>query len=771
MKKNYTSCYFQAILLFFISLSFCSAQENPKIPSVPYVWNSVEFTGGGFVDGIVFHPSEKGLCYCRTDMGGAYRRNTQNHRWEPLLDWISYDDRNLMGVESIALDPENPDKLYIACGTYTNAGTPNGAILRSDDRGNTFHRTDVPFKMGGNEDGRGNGERLAVDPNDPDILYFGTRNSGLWKSTDGAVSWSKVEKFPNVDERAPANMHDQDSISRWLRMNRGSGIIFILFDAESGKHGKSSKIIYAGVSLMNRENLYQSRDAGETWEPVKGQPVKYRPTHAVMAQNGILYITYGNMPGPSRMSDGGVWKYNTNKGVWTEITPDHPDPKTRAFGYAGVAVQHDNPDVLIVSSFNRYQVENGEDIFRSTDGGMNWKQVFGSGGKLDSKAAPYTAHTGIHWLFDLEIDPSDPDHALFTTGYGGHETYNLTDVDRNIPTIWQIMSTGIEETVPLELLSPPKGADIITAIGDYGGAVHWDPDKVPDDNFSNPRFGNTNGIACAESNPDIIVRVGRATGDNPGKTIGYSTDGGKTWSPADTLPDPAASLGDIAVSANGETWIWTPDPVSEGFGQGRKMKQFPVYKTTDMGKHWTVCSGIPENTRVVADRVNPIKFYAVDIFQGKLFTSLDGGGSFAETPLVLPAGLPKRGNRGDSRGGQDRIYTVPGKEGELWIAAFDGLYRTVNCKDFEKINNLEEIHGFGFGKNAPGMDYPALYLIGTVHGIRGIFRSDDTGEHWSRINDDKHQWGLLMHITGDPKKYGRVYIGSHGRGTIYGDPE
>jgi hypothetical protein len=137
--------------------------QKPKV--IPYTWKSVQFVGGGFVDGIVFHPTSKGLCYCRTDMGGAYRRNPETLRWEPLLDWLSYEDMNLMGVESIALDPSDPTRVYLACGTYTNSHTPNGAILRSNDRGNTFQRTNVPFKMGGNEDGRGNGERMAVDPN------------------------------------------------------------------------------------------------------------------------------------------------------------------------------------------------------------------------------------------------------------------------------------------------------------------------------------------------------------------------------------------------------------------------------------------------------------------------------------------------------------------------------------------------------------------------------------------------------------------------------
>src|ERR1019366_8809316 len=101
-------------------------------------------------------------------------------RWEPLLDWVPYEDSNLMGVESIALDASDSNRVYLACGTYTNANAPDGAILRSS--------------------GRGNGERMTVDPNNGKVLYLGTRQTGLWRSTDGAATWSKVDSFPDVTE-------------------------------------------------------------------------------------------------------------------------------------------------------------------------------------------------------------------------------------------------------------------------------------------------------------------------------------------------------------------------------------------------------------------------------------------------------------------------------------------------------------------------------------------------------------------------------------------
>ena len=93
------------------------ATEGPG--SAPYTWKSVPIVGDGFVDRLVFHPMAKDVLYARTDMGGAYRRNPKTHQWEPMLDFISYADLNLMGVESLAVDPSDAQKVYLACGTYT----------------------------------------------------------------------------------------------------------------------------------------------------------------------------------------------------------------------------------------------------------------------------------------------------------------------------------------------------------------------------------------------------------------------------------------------------------------------------------------------------------------------------------------------------------------------------------------------------------------------------------------------------------------------------
>jgi photosystem II stability/assembly factor-like uncharacterized protein len=66
---------------------------------------------------------------------------------------------------------------------------------------------------------------------------------------------------------------------------------------------------------------------------------------------------------------------------------------------------------------------------------------------------------------------------------------------------------------------------------------------------------------------------------------------------------------------------------------------------------------------------------------------------------------------------------------------------------------------------------PAIYAVAARDGETSIWRSPDGGATWLRINDDDHRWGNRFRvISGDPRIPGRVYIGTDGRGIIYGDP-
>ena len=97
-------------------------------------------------------------------------------------------------------------------------------------------------------------------------------------------------------------------------------------------------------------------------------------------------------------------------------------------------------------------------------------------------------------------------------------------------------------------------------------------------------------------------------------------------------------------------------------------------------------------------------------------------------------------------------------------------HSTDSGKTFTKITAVDEGDAIGFGKAAPGASYPAIYTSSKINGVRGIFRSIDAGATWVRLNDDKHQWGWTGSVViGDPDVYGRVYVGTNGRGVIVGN--
>jgi hypothetical protein len=739
-----------ASVLVLLNQQEISAQSSFSQPanSEPYVWHNVAIGGGGFVTGVFFHPRQKGLMYARTDVGGAYRWDDTAGHWTPITDWIG--DLSLTGIESLAVDPADPHYVYLAAGIYSRG---NAAILRSNDEGHTWQSTDVPFKMGGNELGRFNGERLAVDPNDGRILFFGSRRDGLWKSTDRAVTWQKVESFPVAGAPVAASPGTNNFRRHFNFGPQAVGIVFVLFDGWVGSVEKPTPVIYAGVSDL-QTNLFGSMDYGNTWHPVPGQPAGLRPNHAVMASDGAIYVSYGKEPGPNTMTDGAVWKYYPSTETWTDITPLRSPDHGQTFGYGAVAVDPQHSDTVTVTTFCRWKPH--DEIFRSTNGGASWKPLLAEA-HWDYSQIPYTATRVPHWMGSIQIDPFDSNHVLFTTGYGIWSCDNLTDADAGKPTRWSFADAGLEETVPLALISPPEGAHLVSGLGDIDGFRHDDLNVSPrTGTFAGPNYANTEDLAFAGRNPQIIVRTG--TGGHSVVHAAISLDGGDTWKALASEPDGDAEAGSIAISADGKTIVWTPR-------RGR-----PNY-SIDCGTNWTACGGISSGVRVVADSENALRFYVFDPLTRKLLASTNGAASFTATQASFPpAAEPGRGFR---FGGGDAVLTAtPGREGDLWLALHTGgLWHSKDGGgSFARLEPVQQGDSLGFGKAAPGIGFPSLYLSGKIGGVQGLFRSDDSGATWLRINDAQHEYGAISHVTGDPRIYGRVYFATSGRGIIYGDP-
>jgi hypothetical protein len=133
----------------------------------PYRWENVSIGGGGFVTGLFVHPLAPHLIYLRTDQGGFYRWNADQSRWVAIMDHLTMSERQWYGGEGLALDPQNPDIVYVACGRFAGPNDGPGALFKSTDRGVNW--TKLPLegvKMGARDSKRGSGERLVVSPHD-----------------------------------------------------------------------------------------------------------------------------------------------------------------------------------------------------------------------------------------------------------------------------------------------------------------------------------------------------------------------------------------------------------------------------------------------------------------------------------------------------------------------------------------------------------------------------------------------------------------------------
>jgi len=132
---------------------------------------------------------------------------------------------------------------------------------------------------------------------------------------------------------------------------------------------------------------------------------------------------------------------------------------------------------------------------------------------------------------------------------------------------------GIEETVPLDLVSIP-GGPLITVIMDYDGFVHDDITKPVSGSRHYPRIGNTYSVDFAKLKPNIVVRVGgddkAATHDDYRFPLYYSENTGRTWTKFGSHPNPGQNYGGkIAVSSDGRVVLWAPGEKST------------LYRTTD----------------------------------------------------------------------------------------------------------------------------------------------------------------------------------------------
>ena len=716
----------------------------------------MKFGGGGYVTGLVYHPTTANLLYARTDIGGAYRWNAATSSWTPITDGLGFGstESRFHGIESIALDPNNDQLVYMATGMYTFEG--NGRLYISSDRGDHWTHVDLPFPLGGNNGGRAMGERLVVDPNKPSTLFFGSRTAGLWKSTDSGRTWAQVTSLSTVKMTS-----DQIGAA-----GGGMGIGVVAYDTGTKGSGAATQTIYAAISpdYVNvaglSSSLYKSADGGASWSPVPTPVSGYHIPHMVRAADGVFYVVFTKDAGPGAGGPGRLYKFDGS--TWTLLKSEDPNGGTN-FGLGGVSVSGSGATTRIALGVtNSWGNWNGQQIVQlSDDDGQTWREI----------EAMTAGETASGWVDDVEIDPSDRDHILHVHGGGVIETRNASSATPS----WKGSVKGIEEIAAQAIVTPPAGASytFINSSGDVGTWVHTDLAATP---TLNPGLGWSNGNSADMAWSDPLYIAGAGVINSTGAAVGYwSGDGGKTWANFATLPAGAqentGSTGNIVVTSRNNA-VWAP------------ANSVPSY-TTNNGASWTatnlpalpvVGQGWGRGYRLAADRQNPSKVYAYDSggatwsgSPGKVYVSTNGGHTFTLSAGSVSAGMAP-----------DAWWTTsmavnPNAEGDLWVADGNAVYHSLDSgatwtklTQFASANGAQGASVIALGKAAPGGKYSAaVYVVGVINGVWGVYCSDDSGQTWTRFNDDAHQYGGIGVMAADQNINGRIYFSGTGRGLLY----
>ncbi len=756
---------------YFLLLTF-ACWYGPTIPlnaqvsdsSSSYTWKPVEIGGGGLVTGIINHPTNGNVRFARTDVGGAYRWDNSARRWRQMVRRegnaglpadLAKTPNSTMGVESIAVDPNNASNVYMAIGFLRsqyakeeNLDSDNkGVILKSTDGGLNFSAMNISVEMDANGSWRSYGERLAVDPNNGNTIYFGSSKEGLWRTTNGQ-DWKQVS-----GNGAPPT---------------SSNVIGVRIH----KSGNSS-IVYA---LVARGQIYRSTDGGQNWTNISSNTaVSDRVGNSTLDRDGKLWVC--------QYEGKEIYVYNGSS--WTTRNSQLPQNLT------GVAV--DPQDVNRVFAL----AANGA-VSRSLDGGANFtvlanKPLFsGNQGWLPQQQSPdWHGTCNIYFDANRKLWIAQGNEGVLYYDLGTNNSESAQN-----PPKWTVRSLGIEEMVTHQIIIPKGGGGkVYASFHDTTGFIITDPASVSGARhipLQDQLISNGFGIASLPGNPDFVaISSSDINNTSSGKSYsGWSKDGGSTWR---LFSGNSSSLqcGSIAISRrNG--WGEGSDRLVLLPGRNRA----PHY-SHDGGANWTRSPSFSEEngrmpnregiwnlslkqSQLVADPFTA-NLFLLKFTSGGLWRSTDGGVNWSRiAENAIPEGT-HHGHLLPNENIQNDYWFASGWEGaydpQSWNRAnANGLWRSTNGgTSWSKISGVRYAicAALGAGRGQSGDASFTVYFYGLMNGDNnfGIFRSTNAGQSWERIS--YYPAGVVDRpscMAASWDNYGTVYIGFGGTSLVWGTP-
>lgn len=379
-------------------------------PVVSTNWQTLDVGAGGYVRNLDVAPD--GTMVGRTDTYGAYLWNGTN--WVQLVTATSMPAAFVAANQNTGSTGQGVYEIQIAdSNTQIFYMMYDGYVFKSTNRGTTWTQTSFTQVTANPNDSYAQyGQKMAIDPNNPNIVYVGTPSNGLWVTQDGGTTWQKVAQVP--------------------ASSAASGITGILFDpAVGGAIGGVTQTIFAE---SNGNGVYHSTNGGASWTLLSGGPTTI--VNAAVSSTGVYYATDGN----------NLWRFAN--GGWTE-----PSTSIGGQGIQAIAINPSNANEIVLVTPSGY-------LDVSYDGGTTWSGPDWSSNKVSSTDIPWIAGgnsaSGVDYLDTggAAFNPLVPNQLIVSAGTGvWNASVPSSSLQSNTIVTYNDQSLGIEQLVANSIIS------------------------------------------------------------------------------------------------------------------------------------------------------------------------------------------------------------------------------------------------------------------------------------------------------------------------------
>jgi len=332
------------------------------------------YRGLGRLNAIAFHPTDPQTIYVGAPSGGFWITHTHGNNW-----YTTTDNLPTLGVSSIAVDFDDPDIIYIGTGDRDASDAPGMGVFKSFDAGLTWDQYN--FGMGNAVVGR-----LIMNPQNSEVLLAAT-SAGIFKTTNGGELW--VSKFSGNFQEIVFKPNDFD-------------------------------VMYASAA----GSFYRSDNQGESWTKItNGIPTGSRGVIGVSPANpNVVYFLQAQ-----GSVYGGTYRSNDTGLSFTEMSTTPNIMSWGCNGGEGGQAWYDL-DMCVDPVNENIIFAGGVNCFRSSDAGTTWQ--ISSHWWGDCSVAE--VHADLHVL---EYNPIN--NRLYAGNDGG---IYWTD---NIGQTWNLISNGL----------------------------------------------------------------------------------------------------------------------------------------------------------------------------------------------------------------------------------------------------------------------------------------------------------------------------------------